>query len=179
MAEIKTLARPYARAAFDYAREHDDLESWQQALDLLAQISQDKKVAALLRSPLGTATSHGEQLVNLCDDSLNESQIGFIHILATNRRLPLLSTVYEEFLSLKSAYEQTTTVHITSAHKLKTSQINNLTKLLSEDLTTTPQIEVNLDPTLLAGITIDMGKKAIDGSLKGRMNKLSHVLLDL
>src|SRR5690625_6844761 len=96
MAEPSTLARPYARAAFDYALESEDLAGWSRQLTLLAALVTEQRVGSALSSPSLSSPEQAELVLGLAGDALTRPVQNFLHILAENRRLPLLPAVQQQ-----------------------------------------------------------------------------------
>ena len=118
MIEPITLARPYARAAFEHARVAGELAQWQDALEQLAAVTRDHKVSVMLKSPSQTAQQRAENLAALIGDSLPASVVNLLMIMADNGRLSLLPEVAALFEQFKQAVESTVTVVVTSAYPL-------------------------------------------------------------
>ena len=89
MAELRTLARPYARAAFEYADGENALDAWLAELSLVAAVVDDARVQTLLTNPALTTADQAEQFIALCGDELGDSRRRFVRVLAENRRLGL------------------------------------------------------------------------------------------
>jgi len=175
MAELITLARPYAKAAFEQACEKGNLEQWSASLALLVALVSEPKVEALLLSPAFTAHQKSDELIELCGD-LSESVQNFVRILAENKRLPVLPLVRDVFESLKAEYEKTLDVQIVSAFKLTTTTEQLLAKSLSTRLSCEVNVITSVDKSLIGGAIIHAGDTVIDGSVRGRLEKLSEAM---
>lgn len=177
MAELSTLARPYANAAFEYAVAEGALEPWSQSLGLLAALCEDEKIAVLLRSPTHAGPQRVALLLKLCDGSLSGGVQNFLHVMADNHRLPLLPAVHEQFQALKANLERTIDVDVVTAAPLSEALHARLTTALGKRLGRDVRVAVSVDPALLGGAVIRAGDTVIDGSLRGRLNKLADALL--
>jgi F-type H+-transporting ATPase subunit delta len=177
MAELSTLARPYANAAFEYAVAEGALEPWSQALGLLAALCGEEKVAVLLRSPTYAGSERVALLLKLCDSSLSDGMQRFLQVMADNNRLLLLPAVQEQFQVLKANLERTINVDVLTAAPLSEALCARLTEALGKRLGRDVRVAVTIDPTLLGGAVIRAGDLVIDGSLRGRLNKLADALL--
>jgi F-type H+-transporting ATPase subunit delta len=176
MAERATIARPYAKAAFEYARDTHAFAEWSQGLALAAQIIADPRVASLTKSPQwGTL-----QLVSLVSDvagaKLDAGMQNFVHVLAENHRLLLLPEISAHYEELRSAVENTVDVEVTSAVKLDAAQAEKLAAALSKRLKRKVRMQNSVDSTLLGGAVVRAGDLIIDGSLKGRLQRLATEL---
>jgi|SRR6056300_1139131 F-type H+-transporting ATPase subunit delta len=176
MAELNTLARPYARAAFEYADQTDKLQLWSQSLGLLAALVDEAKVLALLNNPALTAEAKASVLVELCADEADEHLKNFIAVLADNKRLVLLPTILDQFEALKAEREKFVEVHIASAYELTEGQIANLKKALTDRLKREVVLQTETDNTLLGGAYIQANDTVIDASLRGRLAKLAEAM---
>ena len=176
MAELSTLARPYAKAAFEFADQSDGLEQWSASLNLLAALAQQDSVAKLFNSPSETPAGKAQKLIDICADELSPQGINFIHIMAENRRLSLLPEISTQFEVLKAEREKTMVVEVVSAREMSADQQAGLASALKERLQRTVNISVSIDPTLLGGAIIRAGDTIIDGSVRGRLAKLAEAI---
>ena len=176
MIEPTTLARPYARAAFEHARAADQLSSWQSALSELAAIFADDKVAAVLRDPNQTAAQRAETLGALGGENLPQAVRNLLAIMSDNGRLSLLPEVSAIFDQLKQAIESTITVHVMSAYPLSDEETQQLSESMQTKLNRSITLTSETDPSLLGGALIRADDLVIDGSVRGRLNKLAGTL---
>lgn len=174
MAELTTLARPYAKAAFEVARSAKDLDSWSSSLALAAVLTQQSAVAKLLESPTLTAEQKAAVLTDLCGDEINAKVQSFIAVLAENKRLGLLPSIQELFENLKAQQEKFSDVKVISAFELDDSVEKSLTEKLKTVLESDITLNTAVDSSLLGGVIVRAGDTVIDGSIKGRLNKLAE-----
>src|SRR5690606_4605290 len=114
MAELSTLARPYAKAAFAHAQQSSDLSGWSSALATAAAVSQNEKIGELLDDPQQTSDVRAEKFLAVCGD-FSASQQNFIKLLAENHRMALLPEIFHLFEVLKADAESTLEVEVLSA----------------------------------------------------------------
>ena len=176
MIEPTTLARPYARAAFEHARAAGDLAAWQTALSELAAITADPKVAAAMRDPNQTAAQRAMTLSGLAGEAVPSAVANLLAIMADNGRLALLPEVAMLFDQLKQAVESTVVVHVTSAYPLSDAETQQLADTMQEKLARSITLTSETDPSLLGGALIRADDLVIDGSVRGRLNKLAGTL---
>ncbi len=176
MAELSTLARPYARAAFEYAAGADQLQGWSQNLALAAAVVQQPAVAQMLASPSYTGEQQASTLVALCGDDLTQPQQNFFAVLAENGRLPLLANIAEVFEGLKAQREKAVDVEVISAVELDAEQQKKLSEALTAKLERKVNLQASVDTGLLGGALIRAGDTVIDGSIRGRLAKLAESL---
>ena len=176
MAELRTLARPYAKAAFQAANESGTLQLWADQLAILGSISTDSKVASVITSSTVDAASQVATIVALVGDELNASVNNFLHILAENKRLLLLPSIAELFVELKANLERSVEVNISTAFALDDATETKLAQALKDKLQRDIQVHTDVDKSLLGGVVVRAGDIVIDGSVKGRLAKLAEAM---
>lgn len=176
MAELSTLARPYAKAAFKYAVDAGDLNGWSESLALVATVAQQPAVNELLSAPSVTVTQQADALIEICGDQLLDGCQSLIVILSENRRLPLLPKIYQQFDIMKANREKAIDVNVSAAQELDDKQQQTLSDALSKKLERSVNLQVNIDKSLLGGAVIRAGDTVIDGSIRGRLTKLAETL---
>jgi len=176
MAELSTLARPYAKAAFNAALDNQQLEPWSTALSTLAAISQQQVVEDLIANPELSANAKADVLKEVAGDALNEGAVNLVDVLAENRRLALISEISEQFETLKAEQEKTSDVLVTSAFSLSDSQQKTLAEKLATKLGCQVNLTVEIDEALLGGVVIKAGDTVIDGSVRGKLAKLADAM---
>ena len=176
MAELRTLARPYAKAVYEYALAAGDLDQWAGTLDLLSAVVAEEKVARLLASPDLTVQQQAAAVVDLCADAIDDKARNLVHLLAENRRLTLLPFIAEQYRALKTREERAVDVELVSASQLDEGQQESFTRALSQRLERTVRLSVSVDKSLIGGVLIRAGDTIIDASIRGRLNKLAEAL---
>ena len=174
MAELSTLARPYAKAAFEYAMEAGDLQGWSDSLGTASSVAKQSTVDQLLSSPSSTSAEQAAALTGICGESLSSAGKNFICILSENRRLKLLPQIAHQFEIMKANQERAIEVDVASAQPLDEEQQEKLTEALSKKLERKVNMQVSLDKSLLGGAVIRAGDTVIDGSIRGRLTKLAE-----
>jgi F-type H+-transporting ATPase subunit delta len=173
MAEKATIARPYAKAAFQLAREHNAFERWSQVLSRAAAGVQDERVARLLLSPRVTAADLAGLLGDVCGDALDDRSRNFISTLAHNRRLARLPEIAAMFEVLRAEVENIADVQVTSAVQLDEAQRQRLAAALKKRLQRDVRLHCQVDASLIGGAIVRSGDFVIDGSLKARLDRLA------
>jgi F-type H+-transporting ATPase subunit delta len=175
-ANMTTLARPYAVAAFETALDKDALASWAGMLNNAAQVIQDNQVVHLLGNPLITA----KQLIDLICDVLNPildtEKKNFLSILAENKRLPLLPDIAALFTMYCAEHEKSINVDVISAVRLDAVYQQKLVQSLTKRLQRNVSLNCTVDPELLGGVLVRAGDTVIDGSVRGKLNRLFESL---
>jgi F-type H+-transporting ATPase subunit delta len=176
MAERATIARPYAKAAFEYARDANDFAGWSLALARAAEIVADPRVAALTKSPQWSAADVVGLITDVAGASLNAGMENFVRVLAENHRLLLLPEIAAHYEEFRSAVENTVDVEVVSAVKLDAAQSDKLSAALAKRLKRNVRVKNSVDAALLGGAVLRAGDLVIDGSLKGRLERLATEL---
>ncbi|WP_462380391.1 F0F1 ATP synthase subunit delta [Pseudomonas sp. Marseille-QA0892] len=176
MAELTTLARPYAKAAFEHAQANQQMAPWSDMLALAAAVSQDDTVQRMLKAPRLTSTEKASAFIEVCGDALNAQVRNFIQVLAENERLLLLPEIAALFELYKSEREKSVDVEVTSAFALSAEQQDKLAKVLSARLSREVRLHAAEDPALIGGVVIRAGDLVIDGSVRGKIAKLAEAL---
>jgi F-type H+-transporting ATPase subunit delta len=173
MSQALTLARPYARAAFAIARDERDFPAWSQALAFAARVAADPRVAALLGDP---RLSHADAVVLLSPEAANESVARFLALLADNRRLALLPEIAGLYEELRAEAERVVKATVTSAAALPAGELDKIKAALRQRFGREVDVETAVDESLIGGAVIDAGDVVIDGSLKGKLERLQAAL---
>jgi F-type H+-transporting ATPase subunit delta len=176
MAELSTLARPYARAAFEYAREAGQMDQWNEQLATAAAAASDAKLKSALSDPALTAEQQAKMLTDVCGDALGEHTRNFIAVLAVNKRLALLPEISTLFAQYKANQEKSVDVEVISAFDLADEARDKLAEALGKKLERQVNVRTATDSNLLGGVLIRAGDLVIDGSVRGRLNKLAAAM---
>lgn len=180
MSDSITVARPYAKAIFEHALSKQKLGEWSEILHDLAVAVLMPETQEFISSPDATAEQHVQLLLALFNKSKNNSEIesitNLINLLANNKRLLLLADIEVLFEAFKAEQEKTLIAYVKSFSELTKSQQQQLTTSLSERLQRRITLEIELDRSLLGGAVIRAGDLVIDGSVRGKLNKLGNRL---
>lgn len=178
MAELTTVARPYAKAAFEYANAEGKLELaiWSTQLALAAAIVQDADFARYLSRPSMTVAEQETALFAACGGELSAGVRNFLSLVAANKRLMALPAIAELYEVLKAQAENTADVTVTSAFALSDEQEDALAKQLAAKLGVRINISTEVDAALIGGVIIRTGDLVIDASVRGKLAKLSATL---
>ena len=176
MAELSTIARPYARAAFEYARDNKQLPLWDEQLATAAAVAADKGLQAALNDPALTAEQQAAILCGVCGDALGAQMCNFIALLAANKRLSLLPEIHSLFAQYKANQEKSVDVEVVSAFDLADAARDKLAAVLGRKLERQVKVRTTTDRSLLGGVLIRAGDLVIDGSVRGRLNKLAAAI---
>lgn len=176
MAELATLARPYAKAVFEIAKRDNALDRWSRMLGVLGSVAATPKIRQLLDSPNTPEEQKAHQLLDVCGDDLDDRARRVVHVLATNRRLGLIEEIHEQFEVLKAQDEQVLDVEVISAFPLSREQQERIQTALGERYQREVNLSSRVDQHLLGGAVIRAGDTVIDGSVRGKLAKLAETL---
>jgi F-type H+-transporting ATPase subunit delta len=176
MAELSTLARPYAKAAFEYALAQNDLGGWSKQLATAAVVAESATLKKLLSAPALTAEQRANALLDVCADALSDKVRNFVRVLADNKRLQLLPDIQTQFEQLKANQEKSIDVDVVSAFALDGDLTQRLAQALRGKLQREVTINASVDSSLLGGILVRAGDIVIDGSVRGRLAKLAQAM---
>jgi F-type H+-transporting ATPase subunit delta len=178
VAERATVARPYARAAFAYAQGAKDLASWSRLLGAAAVGAADPRVRRLLANPHVTGTELVDLLGGLSKQAAAEAGRNFLRVLAANRRLALLPEIAAQFERLRAEVEGVVNVEVTAAREIAPAQSKRLAAALEKRLGRVVRMHTKIDGNLIGGAIVRAGDLVIDGSLKGRLERLDSALMN-
>ena len=172
MAELLTLARPYAKAAFAYASEQNATDAWSNALQLLSAAVQDEAFSAYLNRPELTPAEQVGLFAKVLGEDQSQSVSNFLTLLADNDRLVLLPEIAAEYELLKSQNNNTLEVEIESAFPMDATQEHILAHALEKRFNRTVHVTVSVNPALIAGVVIRAGDQVIDDSALNKLEKM-------
>jgi F-type H+-transporting ATPase subunit delta len=173
MAERITTARPYAKAIFALARKTNSLAQVAESLKRAAEVVSDSRVHALLGSPHVKASELAEFVVGVTGEKLDEHGRNFISLLAQNRRLGFLPEIAALFEQMKADVENAVEVDVISASKLTPDQESRYAAALQKKLGRAVRLNTRVDDSLIGGAVLKAGDLVIDGSIKGRLERLA------
>jgi F-type H+-transporting ATPase subunit delta len=176
MSETLTLARPYARAAFESSRAANALGVWSRGLQFAAQAVSDSRLHALIGDPrLGNAVLAG--LLLPPDLTADSPFAAFLSLLVENRRAILLPDIAAQFEEYKREAERVLKVTVRTATEIPAPQADAIKLALAKRFGRDIELEQQIDPTVIAGAVIDAGDVVIDGSVRGRLARLENALV--
>ncbi len=175
MAESLTIARPYAEAAFQIARDTQALPSWSDALARLAVVAGTDAARELIGNPRLTV----EQVATLCADAagaISDQQKNFVRVLADNDRIAVLPDVAKLFEALRNEFEGVLEAHVSSAYPLNDAQVADIVKTLEKKYGRSVKVNVTVDADLIGGVSIRIGDEVMDASVRGKLAQLADAL---
>jgi F-type H+-transporting ATPase subunit delta len=176
MAELATIARPYAEAVFRLAKQGNALPAWSDALNLIATVYQDPQMQAVMANPKVSSAEVERLMLAICGEHIDGVARNLIQLLVHNRRLPVLAEIRERFEQLKLEDEGKLDAKISSAFPMEDAQRNQVVNLLSSRFKRKINATVTVDPDLIGGIKVEVGDKVWDASVRGRLQTMAATL---
>ena len=176
MSETLTLARPYARAAFASAQAGDALADWSSKLGFAAQVVADPRIHSLIGDP--RVSNNALTALLLPPGETSQTPFTqFIALLVLNHRVDLLPDIAALFEELKRESERVLKVTVRSAVPFVNGQVEAIKTALKKRFGRDIELEQRVDPGVIGGAVIDAGDMVIDGSVRGRLERLENALM--
>ncbi|MDD5240633.1 MAG: F0F1 ATP synthase subunit delta [Sulfuricella sp.] len=176
MAEVTTIARPYAEAIYRIAEQGGALDKWSQMLGFAAAVVADPQMQAVIGNPKLTATQQKEIFLAVCEKNLDEQAVNMVSLLLENGRLTLLPVVCEMYEQLRAQHGGVMETEIVSAYPLSDAEKQDLVRRLESKYKRKVEATVTLDPELIGGIRIVAGDVVIDASVRGQLQNMAFTL---
>ena len=173
MSENSTVARPYAKAVHEIAQERGQADAWSTLLEIGATAVADDGFQRLLASPDHSEADLADLLIDVCGEQADTLGRNFLRVLAENGRIGCLPDIRLEYERLRAEAENIVDVEISSAVPLSDDQRQKYADSLGERLGKTVRLHCAIDESLLGGAVICAGDLVIDGSLRGRLDRLA------
>jgi F-type H+-transporting ATPase subunit delta len=177
MARRETAARRYAEAAFEVAMRDDAVEKWRSELETAASIVADERVGRMLANPALPLEQRVEMAKSIFGASVSQPVLNLIGLMLRRGRIHELPRLAAEFRRLDNARQGITIATAISAAPLTQDEIRALTERLEALTGGRIELEVQVDPTLLGGLVVRVGDRMIDGSVRGRLERLRNQLV--
>jgi F-type H+-transporting ATPase subunit delta len=174
MAELATVARPYAEAAFALARDNKALPQWAETLALLSGVASDAKVSAAVDNPRLSVAQKQSMFAAVCGDKLSGATANFVKVLLDADRVKLLPQINDHFQSLKRNAENVAKATVVSAFPLTEAQRADLKTGLAKRYGRDIEMVEQTDASLLGGARIIVGDQVIDRTVIGQLNKMER-----
>ena len=176
MAELITIARPYAEAAFRLAQESGNYAGWSEMLELIEAIVGDPDVASRVGDPSVEASSLESTILAILGTRIDGQGRNLVQMLIHNGRLdvvPQLRALYEE---RRREHEGVVEAKIVSAMPMTDEQVRQLLATLEKKFGRKVTAEIEVDPELIGGARIVVGDKVIDATVRGRLDAMASAL---
>ena len=176
MAEISTIARPYAVAVFNLAKEKKALKEWSEMLGFLAQVSQDERMHTFINDSKVSDEDREKALIKIAAKRLNAYGENLIKLLIEYKRLNILPEISQAFEALKATDEGTLEAEIIVASKPTDQEIDTLVKSLEKKFNKKIDAKVTIDEAIIGGIKVIVGDTVIDASVREQLQNLAYAL---
>lgn len=177
MSELNTVARPYAQAAFDLARDAGTLTKWSDMLGFAAAVAVDSAMRDAIDSPNMSVEQQADLFTQVCADKLDDQGRNFIKLLAENDRLPVLPQIAALFDELRADAEGTLEATVISARPLSDAQQQDIANALKARFNREVTLQVETDESIMGGAIIRAGDTVIDGSVRGKLQQFAYALV--
>lgn len=178
MAEISTIARPYAEAVFELAAERGELQAWSERLAAMASVADNDEVVLFMTNPKITAQELVDTFTALVPAVAgNEEARNFVTTLVANERLRLLPSIAEQFEQLRAHREGYAEAAIATAFPLPEGELQRLVQTLERRFKRRIKAQVHVDRELIGGVQVRVGYEVIDASVRGRLAQMQAALV--
>lgn len=176
MAEVATLARPYAEAVFRLADDAGALAAWSDTLAAMANVAGHPEVRECIGNPGLSAEQLYGLFVSLLRHEIGKEAQNLVRVLIANDRLALLPQIRELFEGLKHEREGVLDANISTAFALDDAQLKDLVASLEAKFKSRINAQINVDKELIGGVKVVIGDEVIDGSVRGRLATMAAAL---
>jgi F-type H+-transporting ATPase subunit delta len=176
MAELQTVARPYAEAAFEIAQDAKALPQWSAALKIAAAVAADARMEEALDNPRLTTAEKETLFLSVAGDGFPADMRKFARVLIDADRIKLLPQIRTLFEARKDAADNVAKAEIETAMAMNDAQLATLKASLARHFGKTIEAEVRVNPALIGGVRITVGDRVIDGSVQGKLTTMANEL---
>ena len=176
MAELVTIARPYAEAAFKLGVENNNLARWSDMLSLIEAVVTHEQVAARIGDPNLDAGALEALILGSLGERLDGPGRNLVQVLVQNQRLELVPHLRELFDGLRREHEGVLEAKIISALPMSDEQVRELLSVLEKKYGRKVNAQVEIDGALIGGARIVVGDQVIDATVRGRLDALAAAL---
>lgn len=176
MAELSTIARPYAVAAYNLAKEQKDLGRWSDMLSLMSGVVEDDAMQAFISDPKVLKSNLESVFLDICGNHLSDNGQNLVKLLVEYGRLSLLPAISAAFEALKAKDEGVLQAEIISAVALEEKESKEIIQKLESRFEKKIEVENRVDPELIGGMKIVVGDTVIDTSVQSQLQNLAYTL---
>lgn len=175
MAELATIARPYAEALFRVA-QGGNLQAWSDLVDEMAAVAALPEVKELASNPRLSDAQIAETFLSVLKSSTSPEAKNFVNALVENGRLALLPEIAEQFQLLKNAQQGSADADIVSAFPMQDAQVGELVAALEKKFGRKLNPSVTVDPSLIGGVRVVVGDEVLDTSVRAKLQQMQTAL---
>lgn len=172
MSELSNLARPYAKAVFELAKDSGDYENWSNQLAFLSTVAADQNLLDAIQNPAISAQQITDLVLGIGKDQLDEQGQNLAKLLVRNKRIAALGDINEQFLIMRDEAEQVIEAQLITASEVNDAQKQKIESALSKRLGKTIHLEATVDESLIGGAVVRAGDWVVDGSVKAQLQDL-------
>ena len=173
MTNISVIAKPYAKAAFEFANERNLLQQWSKLLQTFSELIKDKSISAIIFSP----TISQIEVVDALKKQLDENFFNFLALIAENKKMLIIPEIANQFESIKNIHNNIRIANVTLAYTTDKNILDSLKTSLEKKFGCIIDMHINIDPTIIGGAVVKVGDTVIDNSVSGHLEKLKSILL--
>lgn len=172
MTQSLNIARPYAQAAFDLAKESNELPAWDQLLSFVGTVMNDAQLKRIFKHPRLEREKAWQLFSSLISLKLSKNQEMFLKTLVQFKRLHVLPVIAQLFHDYYAQYEKRMDVQITTAVELNPDAAQKISEAIAKRLQKKVTLQPNIDPSIIGGAIIHMGDEVLDASIRGKLVRL-------
>lgn len=172
MSELSNLARPYAKAVFELAKDSGDYANWSNQLAFLSTVAADQNLLDAIQNPAISAQQITDLVLGVGKDQLDEQGQNLAKLLVRNKRIAALGDINEQFLIMRDEAEQVIEAQLITASEVNDAQKQKIESALSKRLGKTIHLEATVDESLIGGAVVRAGDWVVDGSVKAQLQDL-------
>jgi F-type H+-transporting ATPase subunit delta len=176
MAELVTIARPYAQAVFSLAKDQGRLTQWSEMLRFIAEVWSNDRVQLALANPKFTKEDAERLLLDICAERLDGAACNLLMLLVRNNRLQVLPHIVELYEQLREEHENIVEARVESAFPMSDQQLTRLVATLEQRTGRKVQATVSVAPELIGGVTVKVGDDVWDASVRGQLSNMAAAL---
>ncbi len=176
MSDLSNVARPYAQAIFELARDAGDLAGWNDQLDLLAAVAGDDSMEAFLKHPSVTNDQQADVILQVCGDKLSQDGANLVKLLVENDRVAALPDIAEIYATHRAEAESVIEADMITATPIDEAQQQQFSAALQKRLGRSVKLTYSVDADLIGGAVIRAGDWVVDGSVKAQLEQLVGAL---
>ncbi|MHB1676330.1 MAG: F0F1 ATP synthase subunit delta [Sulfuriferula sp.] len=176
MAEIATIARPYAEAVFRLAKQTGMLDAWSEQLSLAQMVATDSEMRRLAVDPEISSAQLSTLFLSVCGSRLGVEPGNLITLLIENGRINVLTEIVDQFEVLKAKQGGVLEAKVVSAFAMNGEQIAALATRLEAKFHSKLALTIEIDPALIGGIIVSVGDEVYDASVQGKLQNMAYAL---
>jgi F-type H+-transporting ATPase subunit delta len=175
---VSGVSGRYATASFELARDEKSVDTVKADLDRFdAMLADSADLKRLVRSPVFSSDSQSKALAAVLDKAgITGISANFLRVLTANRRLFAVSDVIRAFRALVAKFKGEATADITVAEKLSDNNLDALKAALKSVTGKDVTLNVKIDPSIIGGLTVKLGSRMVDSSLRTKLNSIKHAM---